>query len=316
MLKVAVPIITLLGASFFVLDAYGATCASNQANQSFLDDALWQTHECRPEYVNFHFQRYDLRYDDWSEKGWTDACDPLQAYGKHWNATWLIDYAISFDSPWWSPSGRAFHHSVDYGSLTEHSSSGYHDAQRHMMAGYSLNSNGTQPILLGKYQTPVAASNRVNTYCETYDVAETGARGNNVSPDMRAAVMVHESTHGFYHKIGFYWGSCGGHYCPGELTAASNTPFCSQPGCDLFYFHGARAYGKDMLWYQDDNLGRGQYFHTPYQSEIEFLCDLAAFGAEWLPMSVIQDAQAQSMLLGTQALINGPGIACGTMKPF
>jgi len=287
---------------------HAATCASGSVNLSATDQALWNVHGCQPNYINWQYQRYDLRAEDWWEKGWNDACNPQVVYPKHWNATYLIDYAISFDAPWWNPSGRAFHHSVDYGGMTEHSSSGYHDGQRHLMAGYSAPSRN----LLGLYQTEFGTPNHLNTFCEAYDIAANA----NATPDMRAAVMVHEGTHGWFHKIGTNGGNCGGHHCPGEIWPISASPFCTLGTCDFFYFHGATVYPKGTLWYQDNNQGVGKYFHSPFQNQIEFLCDIANFGDDWVPLSVVKDAQGWAQQVATQAIINGPGYRCGIMKPW
>ena len=291
---------------------HAATCASTSSSTSSTDQALWQSHGCWNDYFLYQYQHFDLRYEDWSEKGWSDACNPLMVFPKHWNATYLIDYGIAADGlAWWNPSGRTFHYTEDYDAMVAHDSSGYHDSQRHLMAGYSGTRN-----LLGLYQTVVAAPNRVNTFCEAYDTAGTADRSSNATVAMRAAVMVHEGTHGWFHKIGANGGNCGGHHCIGEIWPAPAQDKCTLGTCDFFYFHGATIYPRGTLWYQDNNQGLGKYFHSMFQNEIEFLCDVADFGSESVPNAVVVDAASKANLLATQAIINGPGYRCGILKPW
>lgn len=298
---------------------YAATCASTASNLSSGDQALWNAHLCDVPYINFNLGRYDIQYGDWSDKGLSSAgvCDINQVYAKQWNATYLLDYATGNDNPWWNAGGRGFHYPEDYGGLAGHDSSGFHDGQRFLMPGYNSG-------LLGLYQTLFATPNRLNTYCGVYDnlTPPNGRLAGLVyaSPDMRAAVMVHEGTHGWWRKIGTNGGNCGGHHCYSDFSQQFLQGTCqTNPGnCDFFYFHGTSKYARGALWYQDGKNGQGplQYFHSPYQNQIEFLCDLVNNGQEWLPTVVLQNAENQANDIGTRNIINGPGIKCGTIKPW
>jgi len=286
--------------------AHAGTCASASSNLSSLDQVVFNTHGCRPDYIDFQWRRYDLRSDDWANTGWLDDCNMTQVYPKHWNATFLIDFATGNDNPWWSPGSRGLHYPDDYGGLTGHDSSGYHDGQRHLMAG-------SHPTLLGLYEPLFATPNHLNTFCRTYD---PGVDAGNATPDMRASVMVHEGTHGWWNKIGTSGGNCGGHHCFSEFDSPAKTCDPGLNTCDFFYFHGTAKYGRGTLWYQDNNQGLGQFFHSPFQNGIEFLCELATNGQEWLPTSVLAHASSRVDRISLTRIINGPGMKCGIRKPW
>ena len=58
---------------------------------------------------------------------------------------------------------------------------------------------------------------------------------------------------------------------------------CTINGCDYFYFHGLSKYAFGNMYYTD---GTANYFHSPNQVQVQFLCDVADVSKAWVPNSV------------------------------
>src|SRR5262249_34121704 len=125
----------------------------------------------------------------------------------------------------------------------------------------------------------------------------------NGAPASRGGDFVHEGTHAWLDRHGFVFDH---HAQSGSCTVSGNN-------CDYFYFHPLSEYVFGELWIQDGTANR---FHSPNQSQVESLCDVSDFPAAWVPASVRIQAAADANTRSTSRFINGPGYACGNVRPW
>jgi hypothetical protein len=270
---------TLLAA----LGAGQALAVCNQTTSSQAEKDLWNVHGCWQDFFNWSYQSHDQRYSDWSNRGWTDACNVNKEFGKHWNAAYLVTYGLSENSWQW-------HGTTDYRQLSERYSGNFHGSIYHAC--------DDDTCCFGSYSP---SSGRVATHCPVYDPA--WSQGN---PASRAGDFMHEGWHAWLQKGGWNNGSCGGHRC-------GPTGNCSASGCDYFYFHGAGAYAFGTLYQTDGTANR---FHSPNQVQVEFLCDVYDYPQNWVPWSVRSAAKTDADYRSATRFINGPGYKCGNYRPW
>jgi hypothetical protein len=262
-----------------------ALCVQTSASQA--DQDLWNTHGCWEAFYLWQYRAYDMHSDDWSGRGWNDACNNRLEYPKHWNAAYLVTYGLADNSNF------SFHGTVDYRALGEAASSAFHDSQDH------LPSDRTD--IFGGYQVRWPGSNYLLTACPVYNPGSA-----NANPASRAGEFMHEGWHGWLDKYNWNNGSVAGHR-PGPQGA------CTINGCDYFYFHGIGAYAFGALYQTDGTANR---FHSPNQVQVEFLCDVADYPKPWVPNSVRIAAQVDANTRAVQRFINGPGYSCGSPRPW
>lgn len=257
-----------------------SVCDQSAASQANRD--LWNTHGCWQDFYLWQYRAYALRGGEWTNRGWTDACNDVLEYPKHWNAAYLLTYGL-LDNP-----AQSFHGTVDYRATAEAAASDFHDSIRDSIA------DGTDRF--GSYSRGV-----VTTYCPLYDVTSQNANPGSLGGD-----FMHEGWHAWMGKYNYDNGSAGGH-------RAGPRGACTAPGCDYFYFHGIGQYAFGAMWQNDGTANR---FHSPNQVQVEYLCDIADQAQSWVPASVKLAAQTDANTRAAQRFINGPGYACGSARPW
>jgi len=259
-----------------------AEAVCNQSVISTSDLAVWNLHGCWQDFFLWHYQVFDTRAGDWSNRGYFDACNNLLEYPKHWNAAYLMVYGLS-DS-----LAGSFHGTVDYLEMSR----GRDSAEWH--AGFHHAATDNTGIF-GSWD-----GSTVLTSCSLYDT--TVVNGN---PGSRGGDFVHEGTHAWMDHHGFD---------PAHLNNPSGGA-CTMTGaaCDYFYFHGFGAYNFGELFQQDVTARR---FHSPNQSQVEDLCDLADFPQPWVPASARNAATSDANARAVTRFINGPGFSCGSPRPW
>jgi hypothetical protein len=255
------------------------------ADTSTEDQAVWDIHGCDTSFASFERQAFDVRFADDSL-----ACTLPYEYPKHWSAAWLLINGLSnnYDQQW--------HSSQDYCAAAASNSPDYHDYfyQQVRVASW-----------FGRWAKH-SGDDEVDTSCKLYDPFDAaGRRSSHANPGSRGGDFVHEAFHGWLDHYG---------YSPGHLE---NPPggACRMTGknCDNFYFHGVGAFDFGYLWYTD---GTGDHFHTPNQTQVEYLCDVAILPQSWVPAAVSQAAQKDTEQRVKTRFINGPAAKCGDPRPW
>ncbi|WP_309572748.1 hypothetical protein [Deinococcus sp.] len=255
-----------------------------QTGASTADQSLWNTHGCWQTYFLWQYRAYDLRSSDWAGRGWNDACNVNLEFPKHWNAAYLVTYGLTDNL------SHQFHGTIDYRKTAEAASSDFHQSIYHAPTD--------APGIFGSYDPNTG---RVSTACPLYNPASA-----NANPGSRAGDFMHEGWHAWLKKYNYSNGTYGGHRAAqGNCTAANF--------CDYFYFHGIGAYAFGAMYQQNGTASR---FHSPNQVQVEFLCDVADDGKNWVSTSVRQAAQADANQRASQRFINGPGYYCGSPRPW
>jgi hypothetical protein len=101
----AVVALTASGAPAF------AICNQSAASQADID--LWNVHGCWWDFVVYQYQAYDLESEDWGDRGWSDACNVVYEFPKHWSASYLVGYGLLDDN------SNSFHGTVDYEGIAQ-----------------------------------------------------------------------------------------------------------------------------------------------------------------------------------------------------
>jgi hypothetical protein len=264
-----------------------AVCDQSGASQADVD--LWNLHGCWQDFLLWQYKAYDLRSDDWSNRGWNDACNVALEFPKHWNAAYLVTYGLA-DNP-----SQSFHGTVDYRATAEAASSNYHDSLYHGITD-DMSVYGRFSPRIWPWDT-----DRVDTACPLYNPTLS-----NANPGSRGGDFMHEGWHAYFDKNNINNGDVGGHR-PGPQGG------CTINGCDYFYFHGIGAYAFGAMW---ENDGTANRFHSPNQVQVEYLCDVADQPQSWIPASVRQTAAADANTRAVSRFINGPGYSCGSPRPW
>lgn len=263
-----------------------AACDQTTASQADID--LWNTHGCWQDFFLWQYQAYNMHQDDWSDRGWFDACNQTKDYPKHWNASYLVTYGLTDNI------AQAFHGTVDYRAAAQAGDNNYHDTFTHQF------SDSTD--IFGAFSPSVFGDNSLQTACPLYDMNVAP----NANPGSRGGDFMHEAWHAWMDKYDFDNGDVGGHR--GGPTGA-----CTINGCDYFYFHGIGAFNFGDMWQND---GTAKRFHSPNQVQVEYLCDITDLSQTWVPASVRMAASADASDRADNRFINGPGYKCGSPRPW
>jgi hypothetical protein len=262
----------------------------DQTAVSSADQDLWDTHGCIEAVFLWHYRAYDLREDDWNDRGWDDACNDDKEFAKHWNASFLITYGLLDNY------AQSFHGTVDYRAAAERYGSDFHDRLYHT----ATDDQG----IFGRYSHHIIGPNEISVSCLRFEGG----------PAERAADFMHEGWHAWQDKHDYDGGPAGGHqHCTTQPDGSCRNGNCTIDGCDYFYFHGISAYLFGDMW-QDD--GTANRFHSPNQVQVEFQCDVADQPQPWIPASVRQGARAETNARSAERFINGPGYICGDSRPW
>ena len=147
-----------------------------------------------------------------------------------------------------------------------------------------------------------------------YDVVSYECPTFNGSTDVlgMAAITLHEHWHAVLHDHGFAQGTHG--------HMAGPTGECTNATCDYFYAHHLSDYlptdsnSQGFLGFLS-TTNFTHYFHSPYQIEIEYACDVANFPQGWTPAIVHQNAAAAANSTLT-FIANVVPWKCGDPVPF
>jgi hypothetical protein len=262
------------------------TCAQTSASQA--DKDLWTQHGCWQDFFLWQYSAYDMRGDDWKNRGWNDACNSNLEYPKHWSAAYLLTYGMADNNQF------SFHGTEDYRGTAERPTNNYHNRIYHTPSDNNS--------IFGAWVFHLIGPNEVQTSCPLYDPNVAP----NANPASRAGDFMHEGWHGWMEKNNYNNGSCAGHRC-GPIGN------CTTNNCDYFYFHGIGAYAFGAMYQTDGTANR---FHSPNQVQVEFLCDVAEYSQSWVPASVKQAAKVDANTRASQRFINGPGYSCGDPRPW
>ena len=187
-----------------------AVAACDQSAASTADNDLWGQHGCWTEYINYQYQAFDLEEEDWGNRGWNDACNPVLEYPKHWNASYLIDYGLLDDND------GSFHGTIDYENTAKKWDTNYHENIFHTATD--------DTSVFGRFVPHVFGADEIQTSCLLYN-----SSASNANPGSRAGDFMHEGWHANFFKYDIDNGPNGGHR-PSQGA-------CNTNSCDYFYFH-------------------------------------------------------------------------------
>lgn len=284
-----------------------ALCASPfQAQTPTLGEAaLNDIHGCWSEFVNWHHRSYNTTREDWHDRGWNDACSMSREYGMHWNATFLIGYGVLSKS---TGGGfffiEPFHGAGDYTSLARAwDNDDWHNDYRHQV----VDSIGGGPLARSAYAQHVERGltliDLVQSSCRLYgNTFQTESSIRTSDPTFRAAAFIHESWHAW--KAGHGIANPPEH--GGHRSGQAGKCFADQ--CDYFYPHSKGTYGPGEL--HVEKTGRGMS-HSVFQTQMEFLCDIADASTARAPLSSRQVAARYANVIADSRFVNGAPFRCG-----
>jgi len=142
------------------------------------EQALWNEHNCRPEFRQWFRNTFNLKKQDW-DNGWGwDQCDPKFAFPKMMNSAYLLTYGLEDGSP------GPWHGNEDYYTWAS--------GRRHHFR--------YKPVDTGGAYAETFADMRFNEFGQFGLVhrAETNCPLFTISSGFRAGTMLHESTHVIY----------------------------------------------------------------------------------------------------------------------
>src|SRR4029453_3804732 len=139
--------IVLVGVALSIAIVTYAVCDQTAASQ--VDRDVWDTHGCWQEFFLWQCQAYGLNGNDWSGRGWNDACNNVLEYPKDLNGLFFLTYGLLDNND------QSFHGTVDYRATAEAASSNFHNSIHDTIADGTAN--------FGSYKDGV-----VTTFCPLY----------------------------------------------------------------------------------------------------------------------------------------------------
>jgi hypothetical protein len=261
--------IGLLVSMFLCMRAF-AICDQSGASSS--DIALFNAHGCGVKLpgTNVWFPRFYytpffwdvLAQSGWRDRGFFDACNINKEFTKHWNSAKLLEFGLvdNVNTSW--------HGSADYiFSARGQAPGSFHSKYFHRARDFQ---DGT--IALWEFTRNPFADNIVTSFCPLFDPGSPFAVG-----AYRASAYVHEGWHGWQSKH-LYRTS---HF-------AGPKDGCKVKSCDYYYWHGVGdfEFGHVFEFTRD-----GRFFHSPFQIQVEFLCDVVQNADTWVPATVRMEAE-------------------------
>lgn len=142
------------------------------------EQALWQEHNCRPEFREWFRNTFNLKKKDW-DNGWGwDQCDPKFAFPKMMNSAYLLAYGLEDSSP------GPWHSNVDYYTWAS--------GRRHDFRYKPVATGGAYAESFGDMRFndfgQFGLVHRIEINCPLFTI----------SSGLRAGAMLHESTHIIY----------------------------------------------------------------------------------------------------------------------
>ena len=325
-LRTAARVIVALGVASSIYPSVTARAHCDQTQVSTSDQDLWNLHGCWQDYFDWQADAYDVKEEDWSDRGYHDACNQKLEYPKHWNATYLLDYAVPGSS---IPTDnmvfglvRPFHSSDDYlAEARAESTDQWHASLRHQAqdgyAYYGLSLNRSLKV------------NLLQTFCALYDNDQPVGINDVNFVSTRASIITHEGWHHWQYRH-VTWnnsGSCdkkiGHDYCSQNNTAPKAGTFCTQSACDDFHPHMSNEFASGALWTAGLDVSPFPLtapniptYHSVYQVQIETECDIADFSTDRTPFSVREMAAEFSKSDSRSQVPIPPPFYCGSTRPF
>lgn len=312
----------------------GRTCDQTTASINMTDNVVFALHGCSPEYIdraNWHWANLHIDEDDWSDHGVSSGpCVISTDYAKHVNAWWLVASMPHLPLPGSLPPPnliqprRAFHDHDDYGFIVDGNDTDWHDTYKHIAVDSYAFAGLFEHFFL------FSGTDQSDTFCPVYDPTQ-GPTMNNVA--QRAMTMVHEGWHGWgFRNLNSDYADMlaqnrGGH----ELGPQGLQRFLAPIGnctngqeCDHFRPHRTDEFisrelknaGRKTGVFSGAPLRHQTTFHSVYQVEIEFACDLADYGADFLPYSVREAAAIAAKNDMTTTIVETVPFFCGSTRPF
>jgi len=249
---------------------------------------------CWEEFYLWGYRAYDigLTDDSWHPWGYHQACDIDRPFAKTMVSIGLIAYGLTDDYL------QQWHSTGDYISLTRATASRFH-------SNYTTEWRNYQGESLGSYNS---FSNTFTHTCKMNEGFGTFGVGNN-SAVIRAGVLVHESWHAWQDKHGYSVA-----HADGPLRACTVNV---EGACDAFWPHAVSAFDFGQLHTASFTpTGTPLDFHTPYQVEAEFYCDIAELSRVEVPPIERDRARLESNFLLASTFINVAPYRCGSTRPW
>ena len=243
------------------------------------------------DFVLWAYRVYRVFNDQWENAGYFDALNQSLPFAKLMNTIWLLEWGLSDDHE------HQWHSTLDYRRAGRAVSSRAHD-QIHYDCGGNLGNGAVSRANYG-----VFGEGNIELGCPLFDVLSYYS-----NPGLRAGALIHEGWHHWAHKYN-------------RNTSHLDGPvgFCKfgDGGCDWYYWHGIGEFEFGDMWqYSIDRDGTSHRYHKPFQTEVEYLCDLAEYPASWVPASVTILARAEANELLCTRFGNAVGYRCGDPRPW
>jgi hypothetical protein len=248
--------------------------------------------------------------DNWNDNGRKDACNTTRAFAKWIDSAALLTHDLStatrngITRSFFGDGGLQWHGLDDYAECAQSPGNAFHDG-----VYYSVMDDVTPP---GSASITWARANRTKTwslfagtttyewtdlFCQSFDNA-IGAAGS--EPGWRAAMALHESWHHWQIKNGY------------EISHPGGCPAGGGASCDYFYFHKIRDFDFGAL--PSYSTGTPLLFHSPNQVAMEYLCDLAEEGTDWVTPQIATLSKLQANFLISTIFVNPVPWTCGTNR--
>jgi len=254
---------------------------------------------CRQDIISYVYQKWDMTDDSWDPAGKSDDCNMTRPFAK-------VVSAVVLTSNGPHEQIGNFHDTVDYTAESRSTGSPFHGDiyLRFIQVGASPLSEADSET--GRF----AAEDRTNLHCPLFDA-------NNVSAGTvvnRASTIIHEAWHHWQYAHG---------YDTSHITGPIGFCAASGPACDNFYFHDPNfVFSDGNVSEQIGMLNRqvvvndvGEYFHSPYQVQVEFDSDMAIW-TDLIPFAARLEAQSIANARLQTQFVNGAPFIVGTPDPF
>jgi hypothetical protein len=268
------------------LVAVRGTLAQCIRGPSASDRAVWALQNCWWDFVLWQYKAYRMWNDNWGSWGFNDACNLRLEYPKAFNASFVLTYGLPDDQ------SLQWHGTIDYRRAGEAWGTEGHGTIYYMPS--------TSRSWLAQAETGrFLAEDRTKMGCLLFDsTATTGV------PSTRSGDYVHEGWHHWQHKYG---------YDPSHMNGPVGSCTMTGNACDWYYWHTVGQYAFGEMWkYTSD----GRFFHSPNQSQVEYLCDIGELGTGWVPTVVEQLARAEANQRLGSRFRNAVGYRCGDPRPW
>lgn len=296
-------VLRMMGAAVLVAScervAHALVCKEDPAN---IDDvqAFAAFYGCSQERSDFAWYGFDLSNGTWDQSGhcYDYPCNLNFGYAKFVTAVSALRF--------WEETNRSdvYHTSDDYLFVTLPTNTMSHVR---FNSQYVPSSDEAASGFLAAAMTEWYQNRRVDYYCPTMSGRDEwmAIRVNGGKLLARMASMVHETWHHWLRTRSF----SGDHLK------------CGGSDCDYWYPHGSFVFHplgpEDLNWYQLGSNGSYKTFHSPYQVETEFACDVSNDTvANWGTFSFKLGARKWANNRMAGRIKNGVFFTCGFPRPY